>query len=239
MDDVPAGNDFLGSFKAWFEMKNSAIRDPQPVLRKFIQEFLGGDLNYENTFQECRLFFSGLAPNPVTESQGLPFFGFMRPSSITTVEKNHCRQCNEAPGYLRPGDVVENVVFDMYLPAEYDQHESIQGLINTHFNANANFVYVDCENQQCNSPVHVKTTIKILEPKDAVVIHIDRFLPTPENDIRGITDEAEIRRRQAIPYRKEDRPVQLSHVIKLPLVSGTDSVQYSLIATVQHLGSTG
>ena len=127
-------------------------------------------------------------------------------------------------------------MLDMYLPVEFDQHENVQSLINKHLNT---VEYVNCDNKVCKAQVQVKTKKEILHSQEAVIIHIDRFLPTPENDIRGITDEAEIRRRQAIPYKKEDRPLKLSHVIRLPLFAGNGYVQYSLVATVQHLGSTG
>ena len=55
------------------------------------------------------------------------------------------------------------------------------------------------------------------------------------------TDPAEIARRLAIPFRKEERPISLRHDfqrrIALPTIVGM--VNYKLVATGQHLGSTG
>ena len=60
-------------------------------------------------------------------------------------------------------------------------------------------------------------------------------------DENAFVDPVEIERRLRIPYKKEDRPIDLSQdfdrEIELPTSNG--KVKYSLVATVQHLGSTG
>ena len=55
------------------------------------------------------------------------------------------------------------------------------------------------------------------------------------------SDPAEIARRLAIPYRKEDRPISLAQPIdrEIYLPTATDRIKYSLVGTSQHYGSTG
>ena len=57
----------------------------------------------------------------------------------------------------------------------------------------------------------------------------------------AFADPIEITRRLAIPYKKEERSINLSQdfdrEIELPTSNG--KLKYSLVATVQHLGSTG
>ena len=89
-------------------------------------------------------------------------------------------------GYRRPGNLAVNVAFDIHLPAEAEreENESLQSLVNGHFNTRRISEPIDCE---CKEQVDVITSTEIVDPKRAVIIHIDRFLPTPENDITGIT----------------------------------------------------
>ena len=183
MDDIPEDGSFMGIFKSWFVLSTSEEVDSVPALTAFIREFLAGDMTVFNSYQEARLFFSGLAPNAQNESEGVPLMDFMQPTSVTTVTRNRCEGCmNE--GYLRPGNLTRNVAFDIHLPPQRGEIESLQSLIDTHFNRQRRAEQVNCE---CNSQVDVITYTEILEPKRAVLIHIDRFLPTPANDIRGIT----------------------------------------------------
>ena len=60
---------------------------------------------------------------------------------------------------MRPGDVEENDMLDMYLPVEFDQHENVQSLINKHLNT---VEYVNCDNKVCKAQVQVKTRVKLL-----------------------------------------------------------------------------
>ena len=54
-------------------------------------------------------------------------------------------------------------------------------------------------------------------------------------------DPVEIARRLAIPFKKEDRPIPLGQPFdrEIQLPTSTGSVKYSLVSTVQHMGSTG
>ena len=187
MDEVQEDDTFLGILKSWFTMQTSAVTESRPALARFIQEFLAGDQTIFDRTQESRLFFSGLAPNQATNSIGVPLMDFMQPSSVTIVSKDRCLQCQIQAGYVRPGNLATNVAFDIHMPAERAPNESIQTLINHFFNTQRRVQLVDCVNPQCRSQVNVATYTEIVDPKEGVIIHIDRFLPTPENDIRGIT----------------------------------------------------
>ena len=185
LDEVPEDASFMGIFKSWFVLPTSQEKESRPALTAFITEFLAGDMGIFDQYQEGRLFFSGLAPNAHNNSEGVPLMDFMRPTSITTVTGSRCGGCMRE-GYRRPGNLAVNVAFDIHLPAEADraENESLQSLVNGFFNTRRVAEPIDCE---CKAQVDVITSTEIVDPKRAVIIHIDRFLPTPENDITGIT----------------------------------------------------
>ena len=188
LDEIPEDDSFMGIFKSWYTLAAPEQRESRPALARFIQEFLANDVAIFDRTQESRLFFFGLAPNPATNSFGVPLFDYVQPTTITFVNKDRCPQCQD-PGYVRPGNLATNVAFDIHLPLAIDRdpNESLQSLVDDFFNVQQRGELADCSNPQCSSQVNVATYIRVVDGKEAVIINIDRFLPTPGNDVRGIT----------------------------------------------------
>ena len=183
LDEEFEANSFMGIFKSWFHLPASKVEDSRPALTAFIREFLAGDMTIFDNYQEARLFFASLAPNPQNRTEGVPLMGFMQPTSVETVSRDPCEGCGDA-GYRRPGNFTTNEAFDIPLPDQRAENESLQSLVDMYFNVHRDGELISCS---CKGQVNVITYTQILDPKRAVLIHIDRFLPTPERDIRGIT----------------------------------------------------
>ena len=135
---------------------------------------------------------------------------FIQPRAVTVVTKKRCRVCHQVDGYRRPGAETSLSVIDVVLPEMPEPFESLQTLIKT---KSRQTVHVPCSNPSCKAVVGVVTELLLTRPSKAVVINIDRMRANPERDISGLDDTrdaAEIARRQAIPFLKDDRKVTVS-----------------------------
>ena len=136
---------------------------------------------------------------------------FIQPRARTFVDKNRCRVCHRADGYRRPEGAEASLgVIDVVLPEHPEPFESLRTLVTNKLRQR---IQVACTNPSCKAVVGILTELILTRPSKAVVINIDRSRNNPERDITGLDenrDAAEIARRQALPFLKDDRKVTVS-----------------------------
>ena len=216
-------------------------------LTQFIREFLKDQQHIKNHYDESRRFFLAMTPRSNPDFEGCPYFRFMQPTSVTQVIKDDCGQCGEE-GFNRTHDIVSNGFFDIPLP---DKPRHVEETLAT-LTKDAFTTKVTCLCEKCKAIVTITQRILLLDGKEGLVLNLGRFKDNPalerlakrrqsERQQQTKTSEpstsSNSRQVAAIAMLKQNRRVKLSKV-SLPLLNNGEDVEYEIVATVEHRGST-
>ena len=94
---------------------------------------------------------------------------------------NRCLKCFSYQGEEVVLPPQRKSMFRLELPAVETQHENIQSLVDKHFRVRDqdSKEMVPCRNENCSSQIAKFTKIELLDPKDAIVLHINRRQENP------------------------------------------------------------
>ena len=238
---------FMDYFRMFYNAQDCERMCPMASLTQFIREFLKDQQDIKNHYDESRRFFLAMTPRSNPDFEGCPYFRFMQPTSVTQVIKDDCSRCGEE-GFNRTSDIVANGFFDIPLPDKpRNVDETLATLTKDAFTTKTTRL---CD--KCEAPVTTTQRILLLDGQEGVVLNLGRFKDNPALERLAKKRQSErqkqtkapepstssnSRQLAAIGMLKQNRRVKLCNVA-LPLLGNGEDVEYEIVATVEHRGST-
>ena len=234
------GITYFGEFLSWLKLERSAKRSPVRALECFTREFMPeGSAPVANATQDASIFFQALAGELTETTTAMPQFDWMQPISQENSWTNRCMKCFKFQGDRPPPkDPERNSMFRLELPITPGKDETFQSLIDGYFRVKdeQKKEMIQCPTEGCSSRVGKFTEIKLLDPKAAIVVYVNRLnfnRAWGEEWYRLLPPEEQANYYAEMNYR----PIKLSNIIKVPLSVGGTAL-YKLIAAIEHEGAS-